>query len=244
MTITSDYIFLKGTKEIMLKKYTFLLCLILMTLGSCLSVHAKEPGTAMHLPQSENAAALLFPAFARFEAGESIAFSSIREYYNFFEQYLTQYRLEDLKGGYPLTGMETSIPDERRYDRESVRQHILTLFSLTDAMDPRETIEEVCRQIRSTIRYDQTASGLTLEEALASGCGVCWHYVKIADVVLEDSGIPTEIIHGSVLGTPHMWLRCQTGTQWLLADPQIGILPGSCYEGRYLPYPYLSVLRE
>ena len=57
--------------------------------------------------------------------GEILRFSSTGEYYRFFEEYLIQYRLEDLKGGYVLKGQAVSIPEERKYDREAVRLAIL-----------------------------------------------------------------------------------------------------------------------
>ncbi len=240
----------------MLKKCTFLFCLFLLTLTACFPGYAGEPagpGTSA-LPSArshgrlltgtENTGSLLVPAFVRFEAGEILRFSSTGEYYRFFEEYLTQYRLEDLKGGYVLKGQALSIPEERKYDREAVRLAILERFPPAEDPDPRQTIDEVCRQIRDTIRYDKAASGLTVKEALDAGKGVCWHYVKIADVVLEQAGIPTEIIHGSARGIPHMWLKCRTGDQEILADPQTGILPAPDYDAWYLPYPYLKVLRQ
>lgn len=240
----------------MLKKCTLLGAAFLLVLGIRFPSCAGEPtGTETfsqaavrfygQLPGGTPIThSLLALAFARFEAGETVRFTSLGEYYDFFEEYLTQYRLEDLRGGYALTGMELSIPEEKKYDREGVRQVILERFPMPPGLTPRQAVEEVCRQIPDAIRYDASAAGLTLEEALAAGQGVCWHYVKIADVILEQAGIPTEIVHGSVMGLPHMWIRCQTGNQSVLADPQVGILTASDYQSRYRPYPYLRILRQ
>lgn len=62
-------------------------------------------------------------------------FEKVENYYWYFDQYLTQYRLEDLYGGYLLKELCIRIPDNRKYDREALKPKILTEFPMPQGTD-------------------------------------------------------------------------------------------------------------
>ncbi len=176
-----------------------------------------------------------------YEAGEALSFESREDFLSFVSWYLTQYRLEDMAASdYRMMNGQSRLDENRLYDREQLKRKILHSFSPLSGSTDEEKIEHACRQIRSLLLYDPRSCHFSMTQALDSGMGVCWHFAKIAAVLLEESGIRTDLIYGSMQGIGHLWLSCRTesGTVW--ADPQTGIIRSSDLHF-YLPAPYLSL---
>ncbi len=182
----------------------------------------------------------LVSAAERYESGAYLSFESSEDFLSFISWYLTQYRLKDMAASdYRMTDGKSRLAESGRYDREKLKKKILDSFSPLSGISDQEKIEDACRQIRSLLSYDPQSLRLSLDQALDSGTGVCWHFAKIASVLLTEAGIPSEPVFGTMGGTSHMWLCCRTEAGSVWADPQTGIISPSdlCL---YQPSSYLS----
>ena len=177
----------------------------------------------------------------RYEAGEILYFSTKEDFISYLDWYLTQYRLKDVIRYYSLNDWMSYLPPQMQYDRDTLLAMIREQFPLPGGKPQIEEIKDVCRIVREGLEYDLAADKLPLDESIRSGKGVCWHYAKIAKVLLTDAGIPTKIVYGTAYGVPHMWLCCQTDNGILYADPQSGIIDPEIYTSHYVAGPYVTL---
>ena len=196
-----------------------------------------------------------------FEQTGSVTFNSNEEVLNFLEYYSIQYRLYDEVFNYPIQNKSTSengistethtitMPNESKYDRNAVLNNIHNTFIPLRGDTPYEKLFDVCKQIKETMTYDLDYQHADLETAIINKRGVCWHYAKIAKVLLEDAGIQTEIMMGNLNGNGHMWIRCFIDGKWCYVDPtatqtswwDYSNLPYNKFIKEYLPLRYITI---
>ena len=187
------------------------------------------------LPEAEAAVSDLSAAytddtFVRFENGEAQSFKDKEEAKRFLEEYLLQYRMYDIRTDrYPVVRYSGHVvllfPDDRKYDRDHVVEEVRKRFGSPEGDSAPERIEDVCRRLNGRMVYDTAFAGAVMPLSLKTGRGVCWQYVKIAAVLLRESGVPTEVVHGLLDGDSHVWLRCRLEDGTVAdVDPEEGIL--------------------
>lgn len=169
--------------------------------------------------RAEEAAAGAYAAytdemFARFENGDRLSFRDKAEAGSFLEEYLLQYRLYDIRTEiYSVARYDDYVillyPGEGEYDRDSLKQSILEQFEVPKGNTSIEKITDVCRTLNENMVYDMKFADAALPSALKNGRGVCWHFAKIAAVLLRESGVPTTVTHGLLERESHIWLQCR-----------------------------------
>lgn len=175
---------------------------------------------------------------ARFEQGERLTFPGRQEVLNFLEYYTYGYRLGFPAGEYNLAhtdgnGYSVMLGESMRYDRQSVRSLILSEVGPLSGDTPYEKIYDACRKLDGW-EYDASYSTKPMDEAIRNRKGVCWHFAKVAAVLLEDAGFETEIMVGLVdnygtTGDAHEMLRCKVDGKWIYVDPTLFQTTGRWY---------------
>ncbi len=168
--------------------------------------------------------------FVRFENGEEQSFRNKEEARRFLEEYLLQYRMRDIcTNRYPVVRYSDRVvlrfPDDRRYDRDALIETIWERFGSLEGASVPERIADMCYKLNEKMIYDTDFAGAPMDQSLEAGRGVCWHYVKIAAVLLQESEVPTAVVHGLLEGDSHVWLRCRLEDGTVVdVDPEEGIL--------------------
>lgn len=163
----------------------------------------------------------------RFEDGNRVYFNTENELLNFLEYYSLQYRLIDYDGEYYVYTEDngqysTALSKGQYYDREHLRHTIISKFgTLDNEVSDYDKLLDVCKKISSVMEYDLGYTSLSLEKALADNKGVCWHFSKIAKILLDEAGIENEIMIGYYEGNSHMWLRSLIDGKWAYIDPTL-----------------------
>jgi hypothetical protein len=163
----------------------------------------------------------------KYERGETLTFKSKAEYLNFLEFYNVQYNLKNVHVNYYHTAnggiISASLAKDQMYDRDAVVKKIIDKFGLPESEDPYEKIYQVCLAI-TEMDYNLEDVNTDLTTSLDKNSGVCWQYAKSASVLLNESGVYTEIVFG-ILGddteTRHMWFRSLVDGKWVYADPTL-----------------------
>ncbi len=168
--------------------------------------------------------------FVRFENGEEQSFRDKEEARRFLEAYLLQYRMNDIcTDRYPVVRYSDHVvlrfPDDRRYDRNCQIEAIWDRFGSLEGDSASERIADMCCKLNERMIYDTDFADAAMLQSLEAGRGVCWHYVKIAAVLLRENEVPTAIVHGLLDGDSHVWLRCRLEDGTVVdVDPEVGIL--------------------
>lgn len=168
--------------------------------------------------------------FARYENGEGLTFRNTAEARLFLEEYLLQYRIYDMGIGiYTVlrydNHVELQFPDGMMYDRDRLDKSIREQFGTLKGNSAREQITDMCRRVNEKMVYDEDYADVALPQAMERGRGVCWHFAKIAAVLLREREIPTTVVHGLLDGESHVWLKCRVEDGTILnVDPVEGIL--------------------
>ncbi len=184
----------------------------------------------------------------RFEAGETLVFTDVESYCNFFEYYTSCYRLLDDELDlsfivYDDGSIELTIPESARYDRAAIRNQILQTFGTVSGETVKEKIESACQAVARKMSYDSAYVSVDMPTAITAGRGVCWHMSKIAHVLLEEAGVYVEMMSGFYDGESHSWLRCRGDgryiyvdpTQWAAGDSAAGDIPYETFVANYVP---------
>ncbi len=169
-------------------------------------------------------------AFVRFESGEAQIFANAVEAKAFLEEYLLQYRMLDIRSNrYWIVHYSDCVtlpfPKDGGYDRDGLTEGILERFGSLKGSTRLEKIRDMCRRINGKMEYDTELADITMTQALETGRGVCWHYVKIGAALLQESGVPATVAHGLLDGDSHVWLQCRLEDGTIInVDPEEGIL--------------------
>jgi len=164
----------------------------------------------------------------RYVKGEKLYFNSISDFDEFLKYYVMQYELnciyKHFKYNIEADGKITSILDKnQRYHREAIKGKIINKFGLPVGESNYEKIYNICLEI-TNMDYSLNFIMKDLDTALNDNSCVCWHYAKIAAILLNESGIYTEVVFGSLesnITEGHMWIRCLVDEKWIYADPTL-----------------------
>lgn len=193
----------------------------------------------------------------QFETDQFVTLNNQDDILNFLEYYSLQYRLYDEVETLYITknsdGTYTiNLPDNKIYNRQETLDLIHATFTPLEGNTPYEKIFNLCQKIRYESTYDLEYKHSDLKTVLTDKRGVCWQYAAIGKVLLEDAGIQTEIMHGTLNGENHMWLRCLVDGKWCYVDPtatQTGWwdysnLPYDKFLSSYVPKRYVSYINN
>lgn len=140
---------------------------------------------------------------------------------------LSQQGLEFIPENDGMTVVYTQ-PEEAQYDRSATMQHVIDVFGVDTSDNEYDTIMATGNRIWDKMYYSTAYMSATLDDAVDAGYGVCWHYARIAYVLLNAEGIPTRIRSGLYYGGAHAWNECYINGSWVLVDYtnyQLGIVP-------------------
>lgn len=158
----------------------------------------------------------------QYENGETLRFNAQTDFLQFIEYYTVQYRLSTYNAPYQLIQkndfLTSTLADEYRYDREYIVNKIFTRFGTVVGNNDYDKIIDACDRV-SQIIYDDSNTYCDVNSCIDTNKGVCWHYAKIASVLLDGAGIYNELMAGNFQGSSHMWLRCKVDDKWVYVDP-------------------------
>lgn len=180
----------------------------------------------LHNKYSDNLTGYLDMA-RRFERGDKVKFKRQEDLLDFFEYYSLNYKLLDYKCEYIVHQDNegkywASLDKNKIYSRDELRHKILDMFGTIDKdLSDYDKLLEVSKRIADNMEYDRSYIDLDLNKALTDKKGVCWHFTKIAKVLLEEAEVQTEVMIGFMDNESHMWVRCLVDGKWLYSDPTL-----------------------
>jgi hypothetical protein len=166
--------------------------------------------------------------FDSFENGEVMYFDTWNEVDKYLSCYFLQYALDTI---YPEQVAQWKCKDgkwqvyrTKTYDRESMINAIREKYGELDGDTVDEKLVSVYEKLKDT-GYDLDYVRKSVSESLIDNKAVCWHYAKIAKVLLDDAGINSEVWWGKLVnsspGMAHTWLRINED-KYYYCDPTVG----------------------
>lgn len=148
--------------------------------------------------------------------------------FSFSTQYYLEEGMVSVVGFSLRAGLTTSSYQSQQYALERAVSAILQNASGTDYDKVRYFHDEILA--RCTYNTDAVSSydPVSCESygALVAGSAICEGYSKAFKLLCDRSGIPCEIIGGTVDGEPHMWNYVQLGGSYYLVDATFDDSPG------------------
>lgn len=168
----------------------------------------------------------------KYENHNRLDFSDETEFKSFLNYYLLQYQMYN-NGSFHVYfnrnskdgSYSTTLGNQANYDRNNAILSVLQRFGRLNAGNAYEQVNEACLKA-SSIKYDASSYNVSLQDAMKFNKGVCWHYAKVASILLNDAGIYTEVMVGNYKAMNgsiglHMWIRCLINGKWVYADPTL-----------------------
>jgi len=156
----------------------------------------------------------------RYEQGERLYFKDELGMKDFIKYYILQYNVNvgrficKVYSDTSTVRVETSTMSV-----DSLSSIVLSVFGRLETELVPDQIQEACIKA-SEIVYDLAYKDATLDVALVDKKGVCWHYVKVVNILLKDRGLQTEVCYGTYRNDVfHMWLKVYDGERWWCIDP-------------------------
>lgn len=144
----------------------------------------------------------------------------------------TQYYMEGdavLVVGFSLrAALTTSSYQSQQYALEQAVSAILQNAAGTDYDKVRYFHDEILARCTYNTNAVSSYDPISCEAygALVTGSAICEGYAKAFKLLCDRSGIPCEIIGGTVEGEPHMWNYVQLGGSYYLVDATFDDSPG------------------
>lgn len=146
------------------------------------------------------------------ESGETLAFGSLDELKGFLRFYVEDYRLYDYvqyKYGKSADGKATlALEAAQLYDRDSVEAQILATFGAAQGTTAAEKAAYTSKLVYNKMSYDVNYQYTSMDKAIADRTGVCWHYAKIAMIMLNKAGVDCEVQTVKYQGVQHALCKC------------------------------------
>lgn len=146
------------------------------------------------------------------ESGEILTFGSLDELKGFLCFYAGNYRLLDnvqYKYRQLADGTTTlALEEAQMYDRETVEAQILAVFGTAQGATAAEKAAYASEIVYQAMSYDVNYQYASMDKAIADRTGVCWHYAKIAMVMLTKAGVDCEVQTVTYQGVYHALCRC------------------------------------
>ncbi len=146
------------------------------------------------------------------ESGETLAFSSLDELKGFLRFYVEDYRLYDYvqyKYGKSADGKATlALEAAQLYDRAAVEAQITDAFGSAQGATVAEKAAYTSKAVYDAMSYDANYQYIPMDKAISDRTGVCWHYAKIAMIMLNKAGVDCEVQTVKYQGVQHALCRC------------------------------------
>lgn len=172
----------------------------------------------------------------KLEAGDNIYFDTVSEVKDFIEYYGKAYNMSKQTLNFKVYKKKKKVKATGKVIKEEyfINNSLNTIYDRddiikeVDTMFPERLIEGTVSQkisavealIASRMHVDNSNLDMSLSDALKEKKGCCWHFVKIAQQLLERDGIACEIITGKAYGISHIWLRVlNENGAWIYSDP-------------------------
>lgn len=146
------------------------------------------------------------------ESGETLAFGSLDELKGFLRFYVEDYRLLDYvqyKYGKSSDGKTTlALEAAQLYDRAAVEAQIIDAFGEAQGSTAAEKAAYTSKAVYDNMSYDVNYQYTPMDKAIAGRTGVCWHYAKIAMIMLNRAGVDCEVQTVKYQGVQHALCKC------------------------------------
>lgn len=180
----------------------------------------------------------------KYSKGEEVVLPDRSMLHKFVKYYHNQVSL-DAQGrqytgwGY-VSDQKLFMRSNTRVNRDDIiRQLILKVGSL-EGSSTREKIRSAARKVANSFEYSLDNKLVSIEEFIKSGKGVCWHYARALEEVLQYNGIKAEVVVGYYGGQSHAWVKAWDGESWVYQDPTHITTRGD----EYADIPYDVYLKE
>lgn len=165
----------------------------------------------------------------------------------FFAYYSGQYNLGNVNN-FTVTyynsngGVSFSYPSKDRYDRAKTKEKLYEVLGVTaiEGNSPEEKLYNTVDLLRTKFKYNYATMYSTLDSCLDCKSGVCVHFAVMANELLLDSGVYSEVCLGypTQARTPgserHAWIRIWNGNNWVYSDPSSCVLT-QCMTDVFIP---------
>ena len=158
------------------------------------------------------------------ENGKKLSFPNKQEYNDFLEYYKTQYRVESksVPSSTKFHQEDDSVTLELLMPEPSTREmavnDIIKEFGSISGNDIYDKILNACNKVKD-IKSNNQSDYLKMSDAIENKSGSPWHICKIVSILLDDSDVYNEIVHGTFNGADHYWIRCKDNEKWIYVDP-------------------------
>lgn len=148
----------------------------------------------------------------KLESGETLAFGSLDELKGFLRFYVEDYRLLDYvhyQYGKSSDGRATlALEAAQLYDRAAVEAQIIVAFGEAQGSTAAEKVAYTSKAVYDNMFYDVNYQYTPMDKAIADRTGVCWHYAKIAMIMLNRAGVDCEVQTVKYQGVQHALCKC------------------------------------
>lgn len=155
--------------------------------------------------------ATLYTEAQKLESGEILAFGSLDELKGFLCFY-EGYRLLDYvhyQYGRSSDGKTTlALEAAQLYDRAAVEAQILAIFGEAQGSTAAEKAAYTSKKVYNEMSYDVSYQYTSMDKAITDRTGVCWHYAKIAMIMLQKAGVDCEVQTVKYQGVQHALCKC------------------------------------
>lgn len=166
--------------------------------------------------------------FKAFESGEVLKFDTDLELKEFLSDYLLNYRIKDIRSNYTayktVNGIHLTIPEIKQYDRDELMEAIISKFGTPTGNTDFEKLVNACNIVTRNIEYNLGMVLYPIDMVLDYQAGVCWHYTKLVQVLLESADIKSEMVACRLAEAPrksHVILKSKIGNKWVYTDPTL-----------------------
>lgn len=165
-----------------------------------------------------------------------IRFASMRDMMQFENYYLRCYSFRGQAGnvsfGEYSNGHGHFVMTDNEKGRDAVYKIIVQLFDGDSYLHCDSILALGCivHEIHERMEYNERHTTISLIESVVMETGVCWHFSRIAAVLLNYVGIPTRIVTGlNSEGYGHCWCESDIDGQLYTVDAT----SGDIWPGRY-----------
>ena len=166
------------------------------------------------------------------EGDEFIRFDNPKEY-SLFVNYIQlersdhQGEAENISAAGPNTYKVSDLKSLEEKPLESYKNKVAELSAKIDpSLSIQAKIYKAETLVQSTLHYDYdgTTKNSTMDEALTSGIGVCYHFAKLLKDILTSVGVNAEYVVGyNFSGDMHAWIRSYgtVNNRYKYSDPSL-----------------------
>jgi len=181
----------------------------------------------------------------RFRAGETIQLPDKTKLHEFIAYYVRQSSFDRQGKSYQGITYDDekgcTLARDNVVDKDAIMALFHARFNDISGDTTHDVIVNTTNKVASGSVYEPNMRLGTMQEYAETGRGVCWHYARVLEELLQERGIRAEVVSGIYVGEGHhAWVRAWDGSRWVYSDPTIAMTLGTAYAD----IPYDVYVRE